>query len=65
MIYYIETETLEINRLDIDPIHLGWGQDLKLLVHNKITHLDNIIHVGSSKQNSVSIKYKYISNTIS
>jgi hypothetical protein len=55
--YYTDTETIEVNRLDIDIIDGGWGQDLNILVHNKINHKDVIINIGSSKENSVSVNY--------
>jgi len=56
--YNIEKEIININRIDIDPINGGWGQDLNLLIHNKITHKNNIINIGSSKNNSISINFK-------
>jgi hypothetical protein len=57
IVYYIDTELLEINRIDIDLINGGWGQDLKLLVYNKIKRIENIVNIGSSKKNSLSINY--------
>ena len=56
--YNIEKEIIDINRIDIDPINGGWGQDLNLLIHNKIIHKNNIINIGSSKNNSISINFK-------
>jgi len=45
-----ENKEIYIKRIDtIDDI--GWGQDLNLIIRNKIEHTNEIINVGSSKNN--------------
>jgi hypothetical protein len=63
-IYYnINTQLIEISRIDIDKDG-GWGQDLHLLVHNKILHKNNIIKVGKSKNDYVAVPFKFNINDI-
>lgn len=53
-----ENEQIIVKRIDINPKDAGWGQDLKLSVYNKILLKTEIIQIGSSKKDEITINYK-------
>lgn len=53
---FLNSNVLKIKRLDAN---IGWGQDLKLIVHNKLNNKKDILIVGSSKENIKSIDFLY------
>jgi hypothetical protein len=59
---YLEYNNNNINiivdRIDIDPLNGGWGQNLKLIVRDKILHKDELIVIGSSNHNTKMYLYK-------
>ena len=52
---YINDNKLYVERVDIKT---GWGQDLKLIVWNKINQIENIVSIGSSEKNIVIIPFE-------
>ena len=52
--FNIENNKIFVKRIDA---YIGWGQDLKLLVHNKNQNIDSIINVGSSENNTKEIDF--------
>lgn len=55
----IDSKEIYIQRIDtVDDI--GWGQNLNLIVRNKIEHKDDIINVGMSKTNIKKVYFNII-----
>ena len=55
----IEKNEIYIKRIDTND-NIGWGQDLNLIVRNKIEHKNEIINVGTSKTNIKKVSFNII-----
>jgi len=55
----IDNKEIYIKRIDVVD-NIGWGQDLNLIVRNKIKHEDEIINVGQSKTNIKKVYFNAI-----
>lgn len=55
----INKKEISITRIDVID-NIGWGQDLNIIIRNKIDHVNDIVNVGTSKTNYKKIYYNKI-----
>jgi len=59
----IDSKEIYIKRIDVVD-NIGWGQDLNLIVRNKIDHKDEIINIGNSKTNIKKVYFNIEMNSL-